>query len=164
MARRRGRYAGPRRGTFWVDHIINQTIANGGTFNDGLDGAIDADEKKGLTLTRTIVEVHAMPVATGAGGNLHLAVFLCEQDAFAAGAVPDVEDENEEPGWVWRSMQPVFTSVVNDRAQITRFHADLSSQRKYPGEDYSLIMVGSSPSSTSTFNVDGLVRMLFKRA
>ena len=164
MSRRRSLVRGPRRGMFWIDHFVNQTLASGGAFQDGLDGAIDPDEKKGLTLTRMIIDLTANLTAAGAGGTLSLGIYVCEQDAFAAGAISDCGDENEQPGWAWRAHRPIYSSNVNDHSQASLIQADVSSQRKYPGEDYSLILVGELPASANSVNLDGMIRQLYKRA
>ncbi len=131
-----------------------------------LDLGVPSDEKKGLTLVRTIIEMSYIAVTAGTGSSVHAGIYLVEDDALSAGAFAEPGDSGDDAGWVWRLMnKPVYTSVSNDSSQQTLIKADIRAMRKYPGEDYSMAMIIEVPAGgNSTINTNGMVRMLFKRA
>ena len=156
----------PRRGLFWNDTLIDKTLAVGNTTQDSLDLGIPEDEKKGMTLTRLLIDITVVPISIGTGTLYHAGIYLCEDDAFGAGAIADAGQVGDDAGWIWRVLGvPVYLSVANDYVQRLRWQADIRAQRKYPGEDYTIILTQENDSSGLTnINTDGFVRALFKRA
>ena len=159
---RRSRRSAPRRTVEWFDRIVNVNSIGAGTtqvFN--LDGNMDVSVKKGSTIVRIILDIVAVALTAGTGTVLSVAIAMIEQDASTAGAIPDPEDEDEQPGWLYRTASPVFTSVVNDSTQAHRFFVDLKSRRKYAGEDYACqCILENHAAGMSAVNVDGISRML----
>ena len=155
----------PRRGLFWSDRLINQTLANNSAVGIALDNGVPEDEKKGLTATRLIIKYTGQAVTVNTSGLLHCGIYLVEDDAAAALAFAEVNDEGDDAGWMWRSMANVWASSnINDSSQFLQFREDLRAQRKYPGEDYTLMLLLTTDSATGSINVDGMVRTLYKRA
>ncbi len=162
--RRRGRgFAmgrGTRRSTEWFDTILNTALAVFSQLVTNLSNSHGAGQRANATLVRTLIDLEVTLQAAGTGLVLHSGIYLAESDSIAAGAVSDPDDTDEEPGWVWRNVAPVFTSVTSDRAQTTRLQFDIKARRRFPGEDYSLILVMNTSAGSGSVNIDGLVRTL----
>ena len=155
----------PKRGMFWHDTIVNLTLATNSAAQTDLDNLIPADERKGVTLTRTLIDLTVVTVAAGTGGVMSMGIYLVEDDAAAAGAFAEPEVQTDEVSWLWRLMRrPLFTSDPNDYSQAARLVYDIRGQRKYPGIDYTLWLVITTGTSTTSHNVDGGIRCLYKRA
>ena len=157
---------GPRRGVFWDDTVIDKTLAAGNQTTDSLMQGVPEDERKGITLTRLIIELWLNCLTVGTGITYAAGIYVVEDDAFAAGAMAEPGDVADDAGWVWRVLQiPVFTAEVNDFSQVTHVGPlDLRAQRKLPGEDYSLVLIQQHTSGTASFNMNGYIRSLYKRA
>ena len=162
MPRRRRSSRGPRRQAEWFDRIVNvNSIGTGTTQVVNLDGNMDVAMKKGATVVRIILDLMAFALTAGTGTVLSVAIAMIEQDASVAGAIPDPEDDDEQPGWLYRTARPVVTSVLNDSSQATRVAVDLHSKRKYRGEDFALQMIlENHAGGLSSVNVDGVTRVL----
>ncbi len=153
----------PRRGLYWDDTIIDKSLATGAQTSDSLLQGVPSDEIKGMTVTRLIMSLWMIQLTAGTGSTYAGGIYVVEDDAFAAAAMADPGEVGDDAGWLWRVMQvPVVTSVVNDSTQFTRFAVDLRAQRKFPGEDYTLVLVQQNTGGP-TFNLDGYVRTLCKR-
>ena len=132
--RRGRRFGGARRAFEWADELLDFTLASGGQNTVTLMPGVPDDEFKGLTVARLIIDLSAVLIAAGTGGMLGLGIMVVTLEALVALAVPDADEAGDQAGWMWRSMQPVHTDSPNDRAQATRFVADIRSMRKLPGE------------------------------
>ena len=155
-----------KRGVFWDDTLINKVLAPGNNTQDSLDQGVPEDEKKGMTLTRLLVNITITQVTSGTGGVYAAGIYLAEEDAFAAVAIPEPEVVGDDAGWVWRVLQvPVFASTTTDFAQARRFELDIRAQRKYIGEDYTMVLTQTlNAGAASSINLNGFVRALYKRA
>ena len=155
----------PRRGTFWDDNTLNLTIASGSFSEVALDNGVPADEKKGLTLVRTIVKVDVVQTVIGAGGAIAYGIVMVELDANVAGVVPDPGTVGEEAGWLWKALRvPAFTTDLNDYSQRTVINLDIKAMRKYSGEDMNMLLILQVVEGANAMNFDGYTRTLFKRA
>ncbi len=172
--RRRGRPGGgrgvaspqrPRRGVYWEDTIIDQTLGANSQFGQSLDAGIPEDEKKGVTVTRILLEIDVVAVTAGTGGIFSAGIAIVQDDASAALSFPDPDSVGDDPGWLWRvARQGVFNNDPNDFSQARHYKLDLRAQRKYVGEDYSLMLIGMNLAGVaSSLNVDGSLRVLYKR-
>ena len=131
-----------------------------------MDNGVPDDEKKGMTLTRTIMNLTLSVQTAGAGSVFSYGLVMVEDDAAASLSFPDPDDLSQDPGWVWREGQmPVFSSTVNDFSQSRLIRVDTRAQRKYIGEDFAFMLIMHvAAGGASTVNIDGWVRTLFKRA
>ena len=149
---------------FWDDTIIDSSLASGAQDSESLLAGIPEDEIKGLTITRLIIDLYLIQLTAGTGASFAGGIYVVEEDAFAAAAMADPGVPADDAGWMWRVLVvPVVTSSVNDSSQFAHLSYDLRAQRKIPGEDYTLVFVLQNLGGT-TFNVDGTIRTLCKRA
>ena len=142
---------------------MDSTVAASGQNLIDLTTEITAVEKKGLTVVRQIVDLTVSALTAGTGGRFFSAMMVMESDAFAAGAAPDLEVQGEDPGFLWRRVDTVFTDVLNVRANSTLIRLDNRGMRKLPGEDVVLVLVLRQLASGISMNVDGLIRTLWMR-
>ncbi len=87
---------------------------------------------------------------------------MVDEDAFAAAALPDTNDETEQPGWMLRGASLVSTSNANDGSQFLQIKNDLSGQRKFAGNSSRLVFLFSNDGVTSVI-LNGMIRMLVKK-
>ena len=153
-----------KRAVEWFDTLVNFTVAAGAqnvlTLNDPLD-----DEKKGSTLLRMIVDLGLVAATAGNTGTLiAMGSMIAPDDAIAAGAVSDPDNFNEQPNWIFRTQESVYTSVANDRTQQVMIKQDRKTARLFRGSTYEHILVTNNVSGGLTpVNVDGLVRCLWAK-
>ena len=159
------RRGGPRRGVFWDDTMVDTTLANNGVSLPNLDGGIPEDEIKGLTVTRILLDLWCQAVTVNTSGLLSFGIYVVENDALSAGAVAEPQDSVDDAGWMFRLARQAWgSSNLFDHAQALHVVADLRAQRKYPGEDYTLLGQWVNHEASGSVNVDGIVRTLYKRA
>ena len=99
----------------------------------------------------------------GTGGFVNMGICMIDEDAAAAGALPDANSDNEQPGWMWRTTQTVFTAVVNDRASATLVKADIRAMRKFAGDNVQLRWIANNSASGNPINVNGIIRVLLMK-
>ena len=154
------RTRGPRRPVQWFDEIVSEVLASSDQQVDELSVDIVDNDKKGMTIVRTIVQLGANLTAAGSGGQLSVGLAMVNDDALAALTLPDA-DTIDEPGWLYRGVKSVFTSVVNDHSQETRFDLDLKGRRKFTGTDMNFCLIlDTGTISGGSINVNGRVRFL----
>ena len=160
------RQGAPRRGVFWQDTLVNETLTNNETAGVGLDQGIPEDEIKGLTVTRTIIRLSVQAVTQDTSGLFHCGIYLVENDAAAALAFAEAQDPADDAGWMYRLMAHVWgqSGNVANSINFSRINEDIRAMRKYPGEDYTNILLVTNTSAGGSINVDGMVRTLYKRA
>jgi len=86
------------------------SLSASGISNIDLSILIANDERKGMTVVRTLVDFDVIPSAAGAAGNLSGGIVLVDGDAFAAAAMPDPDEAQDQPGWLWRFHKGIFSS------------------------------------------------------
>ena len=89
-----------RRRTIWADDQINSTVGGGAQTIRELVQNPDNFQRAGSTIARQIIDLYVAkdPAATVIGIiALDFGIGLVSQDAAAAGAVPDVNVENDKP-------------------------------------------------------------------
>ena len=149
-----------RRPVQWFDEIVTEILGSSDQQVDELSVDIRDEDKKGMTIVRTIVSLGANLTAAGSGGQLSVGLAMVNDDALAALTLPDA-DTIDEPGWLYRGVKSVFTSVLNDHSQETRFDLDLKSRRKFTGTDQNLCLIlDTGTISGGSINVNGRVRFL----
>ena len=160
--RRRARRSirGARRAAEWGDKLLNFSVGTGGQATQTLLPGIPDDEFKGMTVVRNIIEISAHLSVAGTGGVLFLGIIMMSLEAISAGIFPDADDEQDQPGWLWRTGKSVFTSDSTDHAQGTFFSYDIRSKRKFPSEDHRLVLIADMQSGGNNVNIDGAIRTL----
>jgi len=161
--RRTGR-RGARRKVEWFDFEINVTAVASQLVPVNLTANLQDDEKKGMTLLRTILHLELLTPTVGTGGKLAMGLLMVEDDALAAAALPEPEDNIQKPAWTWKAIRSFHTSVANDRAQITQIDADLRGRRRFPASGFDFVLLLKNFSGTVNCNIDGHVRLLFAKS
>ena len=157
----RGR--GPRRGTEWYDTFLDLSLTSGSQSVQQLDISLANADKKGATVTRMLIYALFHPGTTSATPCIiDFAITMINEDAAAAGAYPDTDVADEQPGWLYRGRRVVRTGSTSTQSVGSILDVDIRSQRKYVGEDQQMMMIFDADSSGITCQVDGLVRLLVK--
>ena len=122
------------------------------------------DERKGATLVRTLIDLYVMAVTAGTGGTCGLGISMVNLDGHAASALPEADSASDQPGWIWRTVVPVFTDTVNAFANATHIKEDIKSRRKYAGDDMLIDLIIDNVTGSTSFNVDGMIRLLIMKS
>ena len=153
------------RRTTWEDEILNTSAVAGGATAPQLVSSLDADEAKGMTVTRVIGDLgfYSQTIA-GAFGVMRVSfgIAVIDRDAAAAGAFPDPDSQADEPaaGWLYRGSRLVSQNGVGT-AIVTNDRFDIRSQRRMGNGQLFYILQNITILGTSfTVNVGGLVRVL----
>ena len=154
---------GPRRRTEWFDLTVNQTVAAGDQNSNDLTINMADVEKKGATLVRTLVQLYCAAVTVGTGSVLSLGIAMLNEDAAAAGSIPEADSDTDKPGWVFRTVVPVFTDTANRFANLTVIKEDLRSRRRFQGSSDQIELILDNFAGSSAINVDGLIRLLIMK-
>ena len=153
------------RRTAWEDTLVNLNVGNAAQNSTQMMVSTTADELRGSTLTRVIVDLGLYSVTTaGAWGVqlVDLALATLEEDAFIAGVLPDPNVSIDEPprGWVFRTRCVVTQNGVGTSVSLRCF-ADLRAQRKMQGSILALIANNNNDvGATFTIRASGIVRTL----
>ena len=133
---------------------------------DDLSSQIPADERKGFTLLRTIIDLTCLLSAAGTGGIVSMGIALVSLEAAAAAVFPNPEDDDDYgQGWIWRTKRVIAATNVNDISMNSRFLYDLKSRRKFSSEDMTLyLMIVNDPAASASVNTDGLIRTLWAKS
>ena len=167
MSTRRGG-KGPVRGTRWIDTLDNRALGSGGTQIITLLGGLGLDDIPGLTVVRTLVKIIAYPDAdpTAFGvQRLMAGAGLVTGDAFAAGAVPDVVSDAEEPvrGWIFKEMEIIYSDNGTTMVPAV-IKGDFRSMRKLDLDTEVFLQLTNTSIISTAFalRIDTLIRMLVK--
>jgi len=152
----------PKRAVEWFDTIFNMTVPPGNVSVTPLDSNILPDEKKGMTLQRTLIKLQYRPTVPGNTTMFSSGICMITADAFAVPTLPDPGDPDEQPGWLWRDA----VVVMSDSSAISRQGADfdLKAKRKFAGEDIRMVLIQETGGSASSVSVTGLIRMLWAKS
>ncbi len=156
---------------FWEDTAISVNVVDNGDTVLSLVGGLSEDERRGMTIVRTIVDLQLSPDPTsGVTGSMFvdLAIGMANQQAFTAGSgsLPDPAINSERPprGWIWKTR----TAVIDDATQLgalTFVSGDFRSKRKVDaGIPYLHIAPDARTGTAFTVNVTGLIRLLYLMA
>ena len=163
VARGRGRRT-PRRPVEWFDNIINETITSASQQVEDLSSELADLEKKGASIARIIINMTCvLTTAAGTGGVLTFGICMVENDAVAAGVSPEPSTETDKPGWMWRTRESVFSSDLNDRAQVAVIKEDLKTGRRFRGASDNLMLIIDSGTLSNPVNIDGWIRVLIRK-
>ena len=151
----RGR-VGPRRTTMWADTIDEITMASGISGSKlNLLGNLDADAKRGVTVTRIIMCYSIFPtiIANESGDQVvDVGIGVSSKEAFDAGALSEPESEQEHPvrGWLYRCRHVAGNRAdlgYNGRIDVQR---DIRAQRKIDTGELFLVTSNTALSGTAT--------------
>ena len=147
----------------WFDAKFSQTTAANALAQTTLDSNLSSGFKKGATVMRCIVNLLLTPSAIDLMALFHFGICLLTIEAVASATLPDPEDMDDQPGWLWRTMYPATTHDLNVSPPSATKELDLRSRRRYIGEDYSLVFVTSMGGAVGG-QVDGYIRTLIRHA
>ena len=156
--------------TFWIDTLVNETIAVASEAVVSLITGIGSAQSRGdqMTLLRTIlgIDIAAAVHDSGEGSSIvTYGIGVTSQEAFAAGIVPDPEVQTDFPtrGWVIREQYRVFSfeAGVAD-VHVRRIEKDIRARRKLEnGESYIVIENTGLDGAPQPIIFLGLVRQLW---
>ncbi len=151
---------------YWADTLMSFSVASGATNNQDLLSNLSPDERRGITLVRTIMTMAYTPSPTsGVVGTqiIDLGIGIASVDAFAAGALPDVQVESDRPprGWIMRDRTAVLDDAT-DVANITFVRGDFRTKRRIDDGDLFLQHFSTARTGTPfTVAISGIVRVLY---
>ncbi len=94
--------------------------------------------------------------------QINWGVTVVDIDAFNAAAVPDTNDPNEQPGWMFRGGGAISANNIFDRSQWIHVDKTIKSQRKFDGNS-SLLVFFVDNTGTNDCTLNGVIRMLVKK-
>ena len=148
-----------RRSGEWYDFNLSATLTSGASTIAVLMTGLADDEKSGMTVVRTVIDLTLWPLTTIVRTTVSLGMVMITTDAVAAGAAPDPSDTLDNPGWMWRGQRVLRTSNVNDSPRNGHILLDLRGKRKFNGPDMDLVMIVENSASGISADIDGLVRV-----
>ena len=124
--------------TLWTDTGFNNIVVVGTQLVSSMMGSLDMTETRlgQLTLLRTILglDIGASVHDQGEGSQrLAIGLGIASQEAFAAGVLPDPNQDSDFPprGWIWRAAYRVYGFAADQPAiDRQRVDMDLRSRRK----------------------------------
>ena len=150
---------------YWSDTLIDDAVGSGAQDHNTLIGSFTAQETQGWTLTRMILELGLYKQAPSSDGwqIIDIGIGLAEQDAFAAGVIPDPNVSNDEParGWLYRT-RCVVPADATEVLMPVMCRGDFRAQRKIDGAEL-YIVLNNTPGGGTAFTVEytGIVRALY---
>ena len=150
----------------WVDSLVSLNVADTVQSFDDLTSSLADNDRRGLTLTRTLIHMYFMGANTDETAAGHQAVdvgiAMIDADALAASVFPDTDSETDEPSrpWVWRDRilcrQDVQTTGNPVWGEV---RADIRAQRKM-GNSRTVLIIDSNAAAGTAFNVRaiGIIR------
>ena len=156
------------RTSFWEDTLINFQIASGAQGITNLLVNLNRDERRGLTVIRTLVRLDLLPATPDAAFGeqaLCMGIGVSSEEAFSAAALPDPNVAGDRParGWIFRDVYVVKDHTAEDGSSpIRRVEMDLKSKRKVDSGQL-FFAFNNDPIRGTVFDVrvHGLVRMLY---
>ena len=158
---------GQRRRTAWDDQIVTLPVTTGAATSVLLVEDAADPELRGCTMIRTIIGVDLFPDVQGAVTGvqrLTMGIGVASDDAFAAGSLPEPDDQTDYPqgGWVYRASFNV-ADRVGESLPLVRVDQDLRAARKIDRSSvYLRIQNTAVQGSTFTIQLSGLIRVLYK--
>ena len=155
------------RPTDWVDTVLSLSITSGGQSNVSLITGLAPSDLRGATLIRTLIRMTmSSTTISGAWGSMamNMAIGITDQEAFAAGVLPDPNVSTDKParGWVWRSAMGISQNIEGHQI-VFEERGDIRGARKIEnGELYLIVHAEPIAGTTFTTKVTGLVRALIK--
>ena len=159
------------RNAYWEDTLINVSIADNADILTSLVGGLSEDERRGMTVARTIVDMQLAPAVTnGVVGVmiLDVAIGVANQQAFTAGSgsLPDPAINSERPprGWVFRTRCAILDDATTV-APLSFCVGDFRGKRKIDAGILYLHLAAQDSSGTPfTCKAIGIIRVLYLMA
>ncbi len=156
---------------YWEDTSVLSVIVDNGDALLSLVGGLSEDERRGMTIVRTIVALSLSPQTTsGVVGSMmcDIAIGAANQQAFTAGvaSLPDPAINSERPprGWLYKTRAAILDDADN-ASPLTEVRADVRSKRKIDaGIAYLHLAVDARTGTAFSVTVSGLVRILYLMA
>ena len=149
----------------WIDTLVDLDVSSGAQIGLDLTATLEDNERRGLTLTRTLVHLVTAGkeiTEVSPGHNVvDLAIAMIDADALTASAFPDPNTGTDEPGrpWVWRDRVFVRHDAASGQIFFPEVRVDLRAQRKMGNSRTVLIAVSTFiVGSTFSVTVHGLIR------
>ncbi len=163
MPRRRARARAPRRASEWFDSLIDVNVAAAAQVLVDLGQDILEDERKGMTIVRTIIRLAYELSSINTTAIMDLGLALISNDSRAAGSAPDADTADEQPGWWFRDRIVIVGSAEGSQDVLYPQVADIKARRKFPGEDMDPVLILDA-NAGSAIQVRGIVRLLCLKA
>jgi len=156
---------------YWEDTFIVEDTPVGADDLQSLVGGLSEDERRGMMIVRTLVDLWLTPVITsGVVGTMimNMGIGVCNQQAFTAGSAslpsPSINSERPPRGWVWRASAMIMDDAITV-PNGARLQADLRSKRKIDAGILYLHMDAILRTGTSfDIKTSGLIRVLYLMA
>ena len=155
------------RPTDWVDTVLSLQATTAGSTNVSLITGLAPADMRGATLIRTLIRMtlsSITPIESTGVQMLHMGIGITDQEAFAAGVLPDPGASSDKParGWVWRDAMGVSQSALGGPSTFD-VRGDIRGARKIENGELYLICDNQPVSGTGfTTLIRGLVRILIK--
>ena len=155
---------------YWIDTLVAVQLADAGKTNPDLTGPFDAQQRRGMTVTRMLV--HLAFLTTTEGGVEGIAAIDCgigvaSREAHAAASLPDPETEEDRParGWLWRDRYVVRETIQGSNlvspGYFTEVKADIRARRKMDDGVLWLALTNTGLAGTGfSVQIAGIVRVL----
>ena len=164
MTQSRARESGPRRAMLWIDKAIESLLVANTITAIELSSDLPDDEFKGLTVTRTIIDLYIQSESASLTNLVGIGISVVSQEALSASALPEPSDDSDSAlGWVFRTIVSTSTSSVADASQFTRLYRDIRGQRKFHSEDTTYCLLMQTDAAILNRKVMGMIRVLYKR-
>jgi len=156
--------------TVWIDTRLNDDIGNASFVNKSLMTGVSATQTRfdRMTLLRTILGFDVAYTVHDAGEGsqrVALGIGITTQEAFAAGVLPDPDNETDFPRlpWVWRAEYRIFGFAADQPAIYTRrIDLDIRSQRKLENGEAFLVATNNPIEGVlSSVRLSGFIRQLW---
>ena len=159
-----------KRITAWDDQLVNTVNLVEGTQAPVLLAENVADpEKRGCTIVRMLIGIQIMPSNPNTANGTQrvmIGVGVTSDDAFSAGALPDLETDADFPvqGWMYRdSFVVVDIASGGNPGMVVRIEKDIRAQRKIDRSTPFLVLrTNTIQGSTIGVMYSGIVRILYK--
>ena len=156
---------------YWEDTLIEDTLAAATQNEQSLVGGLSEDERRGMTVVRTLVHFWLTPnVTSGVVGTMTLlaGIGVANDQAFGVGstALPQLTINSERPlrGWLWKDSLAIVDDATTV-APVTELKVDIRSKRKVDAGILYLATEGDTRSGTAfVIKVSGLIRVLYLMA
>ena len=156
--------------TLWIDSHLALTVGSGGTNNASLMTGFTAVDTRlqRMTLMRTLIGLDVAYTVHDSGEGsqkVSLGIAMADQDAFAAGTLPDPAVATEFPRlpWVWRNQYRIFGFAADQPTIFTRrLDLDIRSRRKLDNGIMFINMRNAVQEGVaSAVEVTGIIRQLW---
>jgi len=150
----------------WEDTLINEAATSG--FGDEVDlvGDLSQQDRRGITVVRLVIDLSILPTITsGVIGSqiFDLGIGVASEDAFVAGALPDVNVATDRPprGWLWKT-RVVVTDDTTTTMNPVRVMGDIRAKRRVDAGILFLRTLNTNLSGTAfAVNMAGLIRTVY---